>query len=75
VSINTKRIKILVADEGDGFDVNAVPDPTDPMNFLNPSGRGILFMNIGMDQVRYNAKGNMLTLIKYRVSPDNEVNV
>lgn len=70
VSINTDRIKMVVADEGDGFDVNAVPDPTDPMNFLKPSGRGILFMTIGMDDVRYNEKGNMLTLIKYRVSPD-----
>jgi CheY-like chemotaxis protein len=72
VSINTDRIKIVVADEGDGFDVNAVPDPTDPTNFLKPSGRGILFMTIGMDDVRYNAKGNMLTLIKYRVSPNDD---
>ena len=73
VSMNTERIKILIADEGDGFDVNAVPDPTDSMHFLKPSGRGILFMNIGMDEVLYNTKGNVLTLIKYRVSPDNEV--
>ena len=70
VSINTDRVKIVVADEGEGFDVNAVPDPTDPMNFLKPSGRGILFMTIGMDDIHYNEKGNMLTLIKYRVSPD-----
>lgn len=70
--INTDRIKIVVADEGEGFDVSAVPDPTDPMNFLKPSGRGILFMNIGMDEVRYNEKGNVLTLIKYRLSPDDD---
>ena len=69
VSINTDRIKIVVVDEGEGFDVSSVPDPTDPMNFLKPSGRGILFMNIGMDEVCYNEKGNILTLIKYRVSP------
>jgi serine/threonine-protein kinase RsbW len=74
VSMNTERIKIVVADEGDGFDVSAVPDPTDPMNFLKPSGRGILFMHIGMDTVRYNEKGNVLTLIKYRVPPDNGKN-
>jgi len=70
VSINIDRIKIIVADEGDGFDVNAVPDPTNPMNFLKPSGRGILFMTIGMDEVRYNEKGNILTLMKYRVPPN-----
>ena len=72
VSMNTDRIKIIVTDEGEGFDVSSVPDPTDPVNFLKPSGRGILFMNIGMDEVRYNEKGNILTLIKYRVSLHNE---
>jgi serine/threonine-protein kinase RsbW len=70
VFMNTDRIQIVVADEGPGFDVKAVPDPTDPMNFLKPSGRGILFMHIGMDVVRYNEKGNVLTLIKYRNSPE-----
>lgn len=70
ISINTDRIKIVVADEGHGFDVKSVPDPTNPANFLKPSGRGILFMTIGMDEVRYNEKGNILTLTKYRVSPD-----
>ncbi len=72
VSIDVGRIKIVVADEGEGFDVSAVPDPTDPMNFLKPSGRGILFMNIGMDRVRYNQKGNVLTLLKYKNSPDKD---
>lgn len=70
IHIDIDRIKIVVADEGPGFDVKSVPDPTDPTNFLKPSGRGILFMSIGMDEVRYNEKGNILTLIKYRVSPD-----
>lgn len=70
IQIDTERIKIVVADEGEGFDVKSVPDPTDPMNFLKPSGRGILFMSIGMDDVRYNQKGNILTLIKYRKVPD-----
>lgn len=72
VSIDIERIKIVVADEGEGFDVSAVPDPTDPMNFLKPSGRGILFMKIGMDDVRYNQKGNILTLIKYRTTPEDD---
>ncbi len=70
--IDIERIKIVVVDEGDGFDVNAVPDPTDPVNILKQSGRGILFMNIGMDTVLYNEKGNILTLLKYKHSPDEE---
>ncbi len=72
IEINSERIKMVVADEGEGFDVKSVPDPTDPMNFLKPSGRGILFMGIGMDEVRYNEKGNVLTLIKYRYSSEDE---
>jgi serine/threonine-protein kinase RsbW len=74
VSIDNERIKMVVADEGEGFDVSKVPDPTDPMNFLKPSGRGILFMSIGMDEVRYNEKGTILTLIKYKHSPDEDDN-
>lgn len=70
--ITTDQIKIVVADEGDGFDVNSVSDPMEPINFLKPSGRGILFMTIGMDEVRYNEKGNVLTLIKYRLAPDDD---
>lgn len=70
IHIDVERIKIVVADEGPGFNVKAVPDPTDPANFMKPSGRGILFMSIGMDEVRFNEKGNILTLIKYKNSPD-----
>lgn len=72
ISIDNDRIKMVVADEGEGFDVSKVPDPTDPMNFLKPSGRGILFMSIGMDEVRYNEKGTILTLIKHKHSPEDD---
>jgi CheY-like chemotaxis protein/anti-sigma regulatory factor (Ser/Thr protein kinase) len=72
VHTNLERIKIVIADQGNGFDVRSVPDPRDPINFLKPSGRGILFMNIGMDEIRYNEKGNVLTMIKYRISPDSD---
>ena len=71
-TIDDEKIKIIIADEGSGFDVKSVPDPTDPMNFLKPSGRGILFMKIGMDDVRYNEKGTIVTLIKYKNPPDEE---
>lgn len=73
IFINIDRIKMIVSDEGPGFDVRSVPDPTDPMNFLKPSGRGILFMSIGMDELHYNETGTVLTLVKYRVPPENGV--
>jgi CheY-like chemotaxis protein len=56
----------IVADEGPGFNVAALPDPTDPANLERPSGRGVLFMRTFMDDVRYNSIGNAVTLVKLR---------
>lgn len=42
---------IRVADQGEGFDPEAVPDPLSPENLMKGSGRGILFMRNYMDDV------------------------
>lgn len=55
-----------IRDEGPGFDRNSLPDPTDPSNIERPCGRGLLLMQTFMDEVRYNATGNEVTLIKRR---------
>jgi CheY-like chemotaxis protein/anti-sigma regulatory factor (Ser/Thr protein kinase) len=57
---------IVIADEGPGFDVSKLPDPTDPEFLERPSGRGVLLMRTFMDDVRYNATGNRVTLVKRR---------
>lgn len=44
---------IRVQDEGDGFDVEALPDPLAPENLLRPSGRGILLMRAYADEVDF----------------------
>lgn len=46
-------IEITVRDFGTGFDVEEIPDPTDPANLLKVSGRGILFMRSFMDVVEW----------------------
>jgi CheY-like chemotaxis protein/anti-sigma regulatory factor (Ser/Thr protein kinase) len=56
----------LIMDEGPGFDVSKLPDPTDPEFLERPSGRGVLLMRTFMDEVRYNATGNRVTLVKRR---------
>lgn len=48
-----KRIEIEVRDFGPGFDIDEVPDPTNPDNLLKASGRGILFMRAFMDTVEW----------------------
>ena len=56
--------KFVVEDEGEGFDVNNIPDPLDPQNLFKTSGRGVLFIYNIMDEVVYNDRGNRLTMVK-----------
>ena len=65
-SLTPECATFVVEDEGPGFDVSKLPDPTDPENLDKPSGRGLLFMRTFMDEVRYNTTGNCVTLVKCR---------
>jgi CheY-like chemotaxis protein/anti-sigma regulatory factor (Ser/Thr protein kinase) len=58
----------VIRDRGPGFDVAALPDPTDPANMERASGRGLLLIRTFMDSVSHNAAGNEITLIKRRGS-------
>lgn len=53
-----------VEDEGDGFDVSEIPDPTDPANLFKSSGRGVLLIYNIMDEVEYSERGNRLKMVK-----------
>lgn len=57
---------IVVEDEGDGFDYNHQPDPTEPARLELPTGRGLLLMHSYMDSVTFNEKGNVVTMVKGR---------
>jgi CheY-like chemotaxis protein/anti-sigma regulatory factor (Ser/Thr protein kinase) len=58
--------EFCIRDEGPGFNRDSLPDPTDPTNIDRPCGRGLLLMQTFMDEVRYNATGNEVTMIKRR---------
>lgn len=62
--------RFVIRDEGKGFDVSKLPDPTDPENMARAHGRGVLLIRTFMDEVRYNSKGNQVTLIKRRKQPE-----
>jgi CheY-like chemotaxis protein len=64
VCIDAENLRIVIADQGTGFDPSTLPDPTDPEYLLRPSGRGLLLMRAFMDDVQFNDTGNEVTLIK-----------
>jgi len=62
----------VIRDEGNGFDINSIPDPTDPANLEKAGGRGLLLIHSFMDEVRHNVKGNEITIVKHKASPQTE---
>ena len=56
--------EITVRDYGSGFPIDEIPDPTDPMNLLKASGRGILFMRSFMDEVEWSNHEDGGTVVK-----------
>ena len=66
--IAAQKFIITVTDEGVGFDLNQVPDPTNAENLMKESGRGILFIRSFMDEVtwrnRENGHGTIVSLTK-----------
>lgn len=61
-----EAIEVEVADEGAGFDPDALPDPVDAENLLRPDGRGILFMKTFMDEVTYSFPRAGGTVVRMR---------
>jgi serine/threonine-protein kinase RsbW len=57
-------VSIAVKDEGRGFDVNNVPDPTTPENIASVHGRGIHVMKALMDEVRFEEGGVVVHMRK-----------
>ncbi|MCL4820434.1 MAG: ATP-binding protein [Vicinamibacteria bacterium] len=53
---------IEIADEGPGFDVAHVHDPTDPDRLLATGGRGVFMMKRLVDRLEYNPSGNKVRL-------------
>lgn len=65
--VSAKEARFTVEDEGEGFNVNEIPDPTNPENLFKTSGRGVLIIHNVMDEVHYNERGNRLEMVKRNV--------
>jgi anti-sigma regulatory factor (Ser/Thr protein kinase) len=66
ITCQTNRVeaRIVIRDEGPGFDVARLPDPRAREQLDRASGRGVLLMRAFLDAVEYNAAGNQVTLVK-----------
>lgn len=64
LDIDPRRAVVTVTDGGDGFDPNCVPDPTNDENLRKPRGRGLMLMKAYMDEMRFNDRGNQVTMMK-----------
>ena len=65
--LTTESIRIEIADEGDGFDPSAVPDPREPDRLDTPSGRGVMLMREFMTRVEFCDLGSRIVLEKDRM--------
>jgi len=71
VSKNSESLTVRIADEGEGFDFENLPDPCAGENLFRSSGRGIFLIRSFMDefQIRRLAPGGLeVVLVKRMVS-------
>lgn len=64
--VTPQYIAVTVTDQGEGFNLGAVPDPTLDENLEVPHGRGIMLMRAYLDHVSYNAAGTQVCMLKLR---------
>jgi serine/threonine-protein kinase RsbW len=62
-----ESLVITITDQGQGLDLNKIPDPLAPENLLKQSGRGIFLIRAFMDEVQIRAlhPGTEIKLIKH----------
>ncbi len=60
--IKEKSIEFIISDEGPGFDLNNIPDPTLPENIEKTHGRGIFLMNHLADKIEFEDSGSKVKL-------------
>ena len=67
LSRTPERFTVRIADQGEGFNLDALPDPLSGDNLLRHSGRGIFLMKAFMDDLQVRSlepAGTEVTLVK-----------
>lgn len=53
MEMTENELVLKIWDEGKGFDINSLPDPTKEENLLRPHGRGIFLIGKFVDNVKF----------------------
>jgi CheY-like chemotaxis protein len=61
-TVNPQQLKLVVRDEGAGFDVSAVPVAHDAESLQAGHGRGLVLMRNFLRQVEFNPQGNQVAM-------------
>ena len=64
IQITDEMLSVSIEDEGPGFDVNKLIDPTEEGFVDRTHGRGVLLMRTFMDELEYNPTGNRVRMVK-----------
>jgi serine/threonine-protein kinase RsbW len=56
------KLCVEVTDQGKGFDIEKIPDPTKPDNVEKPDGRGIFLMKNLADNIEFDRNGAVVKL-------------
>ena len=67
--INSEKMRVVIVDEGEGFDPEDVPDPTLEEFIERPCGRGLMLMRAYLNICEYSDGGRCLTMERERNSP------
>ncbi len=69
VMVSRDEARIVVRDQGAGFDVASLPDHRELGALDQGRGRGLALMRTLMDEVTFNDTGNEVTLVRRRRAP------
>ena len=58
------EVSLVIRDEGQGYDIHELPDPTAPENISSSHGRGIYLMKNLMDEVCFERGGAVVYMRK-----------
>ena len=65
MDIGEDKIEIEVEDQGEGFNYQNLPDPTEESSLYKLSGRGVFLIKSMMNKVEFFDRGRIIKMIKF----------